>query len=363
MVDQIETGMAISMHLSGKEINLVPVCLCLCLAGCTSPRAPANETVQAPIVWPAPPAQPRVAFLRDIATPRDFGIRPSVWQVLVSVFAGSDITSKGFVRPVAVAFDANGDLCIADPGQPAVSFFDRAGGKFRRWTRAGKIDFVEPVGISKVGDSIFVADSGLGAVLALDPKGKLKWTASKQLVRPTGLAVLGDSIVVSDTGSHRITVLNMAGGRLFQFGRHGTGPGEFNFPTHVAVDAGDSNSVARIYVTDAMNHRIQAFDPTGRFVGTMGSIGDSSGHLSKPKGIAVDSRGHVYVVDALFDNIQIFDRSGRFLMHWGSAGTGAGEFWLPAGIAIRNNGEIIVADSYNRRLQSFRHLAPKHKTN
>lgn len=325
--------------------------------GCRSGRV---STTSAPhsvaIVWPEPPAKPRVSFSKHITTPRDLGVRRSVWQMLLTVFAGPDIASRGFVRPSAVAFDAEGNICVADPGEPAVCYLDRKSRRLRRWTRVGKTDFVEPVGISKARDAIFVADSGLGAVMAFNTSGKPLWTASRNLNRPTGLALLPNALAVADAGAHRVVVLDLQGRTISQFGRRGTGPGEFNFPTHVAVDCASTGSVPRIYITDAMNHRVQAFDPTGRFLDSIGGIGDSSGHLSKPKGIAVDAQGHVYVVDALFDNIQIFDRDGHFLMHWGAAGSGAGEFWLPVGIAINRN-EILVADSYNKRLQSFRRLS------
>ena len=85
-------------------------------------------------------------------------------------------------------------------------------------------------------------------------------------------------------------------------------------------------------------------------------MGDSSGHLSRPKGVGVDSFGHVYVVDALFDNVQAFDVAGHFLMNWGEAGSDDGEFWLPSGLAVDYANHIFVADSYNSRIQVFEYL-------
>ena len=105
-----------------------------------------------------------------------------------------------------------------------------------------------------------------------------------------------------------------------------------------------------------MNQRVQVFDAVGGLQAVIGSVGDGSGHFSRPKGVAVDRLGHVYVVDAAFENIQVFDGSGRFLLDWGSAGKDAGEFWLPAGIAIDGENRIFVADAFNRRIQVFKYV-------
>ena len=48
---------------------------------------------------------------------------------------------------------------------------------------------------------------------------------------------------------------------MLQFGTSGTGEGEFNRPSGVAVD---QDGV--IYVADWLNDRLQVFDPEGQFV-------------------------------------------------------------------------------------------------
>jgi len=87
-----------------------------------------------------------------------------------------------------------------------------------------------------------------------------------------------------------------------------------------------------------------------------GRLGDATGLLSRPKGVATDSFGHVYVVDSLFHTLQVFDASGRFLLNLGGQGRSPGEFWLPTGIFIGEKDTIYVADSHNRRVQVFRYI-------
>lgn len=58
--------------------------------------------------------------------------------------------------------------------------------------------------------------------------------------------------------ANKVQIFSSAGEPLGEFGVAGTGPGQFNFPTGVAVD-GDGF----IYVADLQNHRIQKFAPSG----------------------------------------------------------------------------------------------------
>jgi DNA-binding beta-propeller fold protein YncE len=91
----------------------------------------------------------------------------------------------------------------------------------------------------------------------------------------------------------------------------------------------------------------------------IGSHGDGTGDMGRPKGVAVDLFGYIYVVDAIFDTVQIFDQNGEFLLNFGATGSGPGEFWLPSGIFVDSDSRIYVADSYNERVQIFEYLGAK----
>jgi DNA-binding beta-propeller fold protein YncE len=117
-------------------------------------------------------------------------------------------------------------------------------------------------------------------------------------------------------------------------------------------------------VVDAGNHRLQKFDPEGRFLIHWGSFGSGVGELNMPWGVAVDASDHVYVTDWRNDRLQVFDAEGRHLATIGSSGAGAGQFRRPAGLSIDRAGNIIVADWGNQRVQILRpdgaHLATLH---
>jgi DNA-binding beta-propeller fold protein YncE len=115
---------------------------------------------------------------------------------------------------------------------------------------------------------------------------------------------------------------------------------------------------------DAGNHRLQKFDPEGRFIMTWGTFGSGPGQLNMPWGVAVDAADRVYVADWRNDRLQVFDADGRHLATIGSSGTKDGQFRRPAGICIDGAGHLIVADWGNERVQILRldgaHVATLH---
>lgn len=335
----------IAILLLGSAWSLWPV------VPAPAPAAPNASDAQILGVWPPPPAEARVHYVQSIASPTDLGIRPSGWRRFANAFTGADKGKETLVTPCGLALDEEDNLWLTDTGAAEVWSFDRKRKKIQRWEKAGKTRFISPVAVAKRKDTVFVADSGLGKVLALSGTGKLLFEITDSLERPAGLAIAGDRLFVADAPAHRIAVFTLRGKLLSHIGKRGSAPGELNFPTHLAADG-----QGQLFVTDSMNSRIQIFTVEGVFQTTISGLGDSSGHLSRPKGVAVDREGHLFIVDALFDNFQIFDQQGRFLLDVGSQGSKPGQFWLPAGISISRTDQIFVADSYNHRVQVFQFL-------
>jgi DNA-binding beta-propeller fold protein YncE len=330
--------------------------LIVALAGACGPPArqlPAQgKAITVPLVWPQQPRRPRIRFVEAVARPADLGIEPSFWKRLAQIVVGEE--EEWFVRPTGVAADGQA-IYVADPGAQALWMLDLQGGRFRRIHEVGGQHLVSPVAVA-VGPSnrIYLADSYLAKVFIFGPDGELTGIiAYPNLRRPAGLAydAAADRLYVADSAAHRIWVLAGDGWPVGTIGQRGNGDGDFNFPTHVAVDREGT-----VYVTDALGFRIQMFSRDGRFLDAFGRHGDGSGDFAAPKGVGVDNEGHVYVVDALFDTVQIFDRSGQFLLSFGERGVGLGQFWLPGGLYIDREDRIYVADSYNQRVQIFEYL-------
>ena len=304
------------------------------------------------LFWPPPPAEIRVIFVKSILAPKDIGVKPSLFNKLKSLLVGTE--DDNLSRPIAVAVDGEGTIYVADPGTPAVHWFDQEAKRYKKITDMDGRALVSPVGVavSKNG-LIFVSDSILRRVFCLDKSGRLKFVIGQDgtLSRPTGLAADGEKLTVVDTGAHRLFIFDLEGHLIKAFGERGNGNGQFNYPTSVALD-----SEGRIYVVDTLNFRIQVFDKEYQYLDSIGQAGDSSGSFSLPKGVAVDSYGRIYSTDGLFDNVQIFSHDQQFLLSLGESGHRNGEFWIVSGIAIDRENTIYVADSYNQRVQVFRYV-------
>src|SRR5204862_545685 len=81
----------------------------------------------------------------------------------------------------------------------------------------------------------------------------------------------------SSTNSQHFTASTTRAEFLLGFGHAGNGPGEFNRPEGLCVDAQD-----RVYVADSCNHRIQIFSSDGKLLRSYGKAGSGKGELSYP---------------------------------------------------------------------------------
>jgi DNA-binding beta-propeller fold protein YncE len=330
------------------------------LSACVSPDGSvpdmqAADTDTGP-VWPPPPQEARIQYLRNISGPADMGIKKSWLQRSVDTLFGTQERGATMLRPYAVF--AEGDrIYVSDPGISALHCFNPSGKDYSLIRKFGKEMLVSPIGVAADAESVYVTDSVLKKVFVFDKNGRPQRVigTTELFIRPTGIATDDDRVYVVDTYGHRIFVFGKKEGNLlFHFGKNGKDHGEFHYPTNIFVGRD-----GLLYVSDSLNFRVQIFDREGKFLSAFGKHGDASGDLSKPKGIAVDSEGHIYIADADFDNVQIFDRDGKLLLVFGKTGRGKGEMLLPAGIFIDQMDRIYLADSYNKRIQIFQYLKAK----
>ncbi len=201
------------------------------------------------------------------------------------------------------------------------------------------------------GKGVLFTDSYLNGVFLVSPDDQISsFTDFDSLQQPTGIAYnrKTNEVWITETGAHRVSIFSADGAQIKSLGGRGTGPGLFNFPTHIWIDPDGT-----AYIVDAMNFRIQIFSETGNYISGFGEAGNVSGSMARPKGIACDSKGNIYVADALFNNVQIFDKKGRFLYYFGEQGQSREQFWMPSGIYIDNMDNIYISDSYNNRVQVF----------
>ena len=186
--------------------------------------------------------------------------------------------------------------------------------------------------------------------------GQFRW--------PISIALDKDiNVYVCDEFLNRITIWNNEGEYLSHWGTPGSGDGELDGPSGLAI----RDDV--IFVVDSENHRVQKFTLDGKYIGQFGSFGDGPGQLNSPWGIGLDKDGNVFVADWRNDRIQSFSPEGEWLASFGKPGTGGdtsivrqhggvrefprplGEFNRPSGVCVDNDWDIYVADWLNNRVQ------------
>lgn len=259
-------------------------------------------------------------------------------------------------RPQSGTVDNKGRVFVSDIGRSAVFMFDEAQSEVKVWSKAdGVVDFISPVGIALGPEGqILVADADLGLVARLNPNGETLASIGKgHLDRPNGVAFDAQrrKVFVTDTTAHLVKIFDLEGNLLAEMGGRGDGPGEFNYPTHIALGQD------KLYVTDTMNARVQVFAAdTGKYLRTIGKRGMFIGDLTRPKGVAVDSEENVYIIESYFDYLLIYNRRGQFLMPLGGVGFSAGKFHLPSGVWVDSRNRVYVADMMNSRIAVFQFL-------
>jgi DNA-binding beta-propeller fold protein YncE len=300
---------------------------------------------------------------------------------LVTKWGSRGSANGQFQSPRGIAVDSSGNVYVADSGNHRVQKFSSDGAYVTKWGSEGFGDgqFHGASGLAVDSSrNVYVSDAvihgGGHRVLKFtdtgrmigwwgqDGRGYTGWhepgsgrtglsgTGDGQFNGPTHVAVdaMGN-VYVTDLENHRVQKFSSSGIFITKWGSQGSGDGQFNWPSGISVD-----SSGNIYVADNGNHRVQKFSSDGAYITKWGSEGSGDGQFSGSTGIAVGPSGNVYVVDFRNCRFQKFDPNGRFLGKWGSRGSGDGQFNDPIFIAVDSSENVYVSDFRNDRVQKFR---------
>lgn len=347
--------------------------VCAVLLGLTA-CAQAPKTVikkeAPPLIFPMPPDEARYIYERTIRSSRDVDttIADASLQELLT---GSSSSAKDVPlrKPYAIAVH-QGRLFVSEPSAGVVKVFDVADDKYFTIGEEDPGRLAMPIGLDVDGaGNLYVADASARAVMVYDRDGNfLRKLAGAKIGEPdlfkrlASVAVdkKGERIYAVDIGGtmrsgpedHRVRVFDAkTGNHLFDIGKRGEGPGEFNLARDAVLDK-DNN----LFVVDGGNFRIQVFDAEGKFLRKFGHLGQQLGDFSRPKEIAIDAANNIYVVDTGYENFQIFSPEDKLLMAIGSGGDedSPARYRLISGIAVDEDGRIYVVDQLFKKIDIFR---------
>jgi sugar lactone lactonase YvrE len=203
-----------------------------------------------------------------------------------------DIDRDG--RSVWVAERCGANSCAGKTDDPVLHF--DASGKLIKSFGSGMFLFPHGIAVDK-DDNVWITDgqsaNGKGfTVVKFSPDGKVLMTLDYSFNQPNDVAIApnGDIFVAEGhtplMGSAQILKFNKDGKFLMKWGKHGSGPGEFEVPHALAFD-----SRGRLFVGDRANNRIQIFDQDGKFL-------DQWKQFSRPSGMYIDKNDILYVTDS-----------------------------------------------------------------
>lgn len=257
-----------------------------------------------------------------------------------------EATGIGLSRPAGVAFDAAGNLYIAENGNNLI-------------VEVSSVGMIST--IAGTGEQGYAGDNGPATSAVLDS--------------PAGVAVdTTGNIYIADSHNNRIrkvtsgTITTIAGtGAAGFFGDGGAATSAaLNLPTALAVDA-----AGNLYIADTNNHRIRKI--SGTTITTVAGDGDqlylndgvaaTQTGLDSPSGIAVDAAGNLYIGDTRNQRVRKVTLSSGLISTIAGNGTksfagdggmaNAAGLARPRGVATVAEGSIYLVDSDNDRIRNI----------
>ena len=262
---------------------------------------------------------------------------------------GQEGSSFGrLLNPWGVAVNERNKIAVTDRGNHRVQIFDSEGTLLRSFGRKGDQggEFDEPCGIAFHNDNIVVVDRNNHRVQVFSTQGKFlfqfggKGNLDHQLNLPLGLSVDSEgNFIVSDPRNKSIKIFSPRGQLL----RKINGAGYLEFPTHCT----EYNNY--LIVSDGDDASVKVFNKEGVFLLKVGKKGNGDGEFDCPDGLSVSKTGHLMVCDELNHRVQVFDKSRKFVTRFGRLGANenAESVRLPVTLAILSDGKVAVTDGNN----------------
>ncbi len=207
---------------------------------------------------------------------------------------------------------------------------------------------------STQGDQVYKFSPDGKLLMTLGEKGgaaspKFFYQPNDVIVAPNGTIFVSEG---HGAGNNRVLKFDKNGKFIKEWGKLGTGPGDFDQPHALAFD-----SKGLLYVGDRNNNRVQVFTQDGKFV-------KEYRQFSRPSGIFIDKKDNLYVADSESESVSRNHNGWKRGIRWGSlkdgkigfipdpspnaTGTSAAE-----GVAVDKDGNIYGAEVGPQRLMKY----------
>lgn len=259
-----------------------------------------------------------------------------------------------FTYPRALTLAPDGSVFVVDK-TGRIQRFD-ADGRLLVSARTPEIGQGMPtcLSLSPTG-KLLVADTHYCRVLtySLDLELEGAWgvpgMAPGQFLLLTGVVQTKDGrYFTTDYGDYeaRLQVWDADGKPLAAIGTFGTGEAQLRRPMSVCVDEDEQ----RVYVADAVNHRIAVFGTDARWIGALSGPDE----LKFPYSIVQDEAHRLWVAEFGNHRVSVLDpHTGAILGRFGQPGRALGQLSNPWGVIPGRGERIWLLDSGNDRVYAL----------
>jgi sugar lactone lactonase YvrE len=227
----------------------------------------------------------------------------------------SDGTNVRLDSPVHIAIGPDSTVWVTDRGLRGVYVFDRDGKFLRKFTPKGSAGATwSPLAIAFSPDGdVYISDVGVSTrhqILRFGPDGtlKAKWgvavpvggasDAPGAFQFPDGLAIAGTGasarVYVADGNNHRVQVFHADGTFVSTIQTSGT-------PRGLAIDG-----KGRLWVVDALAHQLDLYSAAGAPLTSFGGNGVGPGEFDFPNDVIVDAAGPLFITDRDNNQVQVW---------------------------------------------------------
>lgn len=222
-------------------------------------------------------------------------------------------------------------------------------------------------------DNMWVVDSGNDVIVKVTPKGRIvqalgrrrePWVwdthgieraipAPPSFYQPTDTVVGpdGSTYVTDGYGNSRVVKFSKLGNYVKHWGYRGTGPGLFNTPHSIVMDARSN-----LYVADRANSRIQVFDTEGTFKTEwrLSAIaGGETGRSSEPWSLCITPGPNQVIFAGSVGRVFKLDLNGKVLGTFGTLGRLPGWFDSIHAIACPDEKTVYLANEFSYRFDKI----------
>lgn len=273
--------------------------------------------------------------------------------------------------PTNLAIDRQGNIWVTDGRNSQFQIFAPDGTFLEAWGTPGEgegeLDFVEPTLFGGYGAGSLAFDAA-GNLYVADPGNYRiqKFGPDRSFLAAWGTYGLGDGqfaaiLNLAIDGQGRVYVTDEARGDVQLFDADGAflsvwsngAEGWLGKPSVIEID-GDGN----LWFTHFQKHAIQKYSPDGRLLASWDVSGFKVGQLYQPSGLAIDAQRRVFVSEWGNNRIQVFDGDGTVVAVLGRTGVIEDRLMGPNGLVLDGLGNLYVTEDGSDRIQKLRLLPP-----